>query len=282
MPFSSIIESLLPTIFIIAVGYSLARWMGLTINPIGTLLRFVFLPVYLFMTLKARMSFEMFFIVALIGGAVVGVGFLIHKNAHRILKAEVDPSVAIPNVAAFAIPLFALSWGGRGLGTACALFAGVSITAFILQKKEFVKLLREPWIYAVAAGIILNEADISVTFLDDILSPLMGATFPLLLLFLGASLHPFEGFTDVNAWVTGVLRVVTGFFVALLGVSLFSVIPAVAAGAVIASMAPPASKALSLAVSSKETHTSRGPANVGLIVSLAVFILFLITGWEPW
>lgn len=282
MPFSSIVESLLPTIFIIAVGYSLARWMGLTINPLGTLLRYVFLPVYLFMTLKARMSFEMFFIVALIGGAVVGVGFLIYKNAHRILKAEVDPSIAIPNVAVFSIPLFALSWGGRGLGTACALFAGVSITAFILQKKEFVKLLREPWIYAVAAGIILNEADISVTFLDDILSPLMGATFPLLLLFLGASLHPFEGFTDVNAWVTAVLRVVTGFFVALLGVSLFSVIPAVAAGAVIASIAPPASKALSLAVSSKETHTSRGPANVGLIVSLAVFILFLITGWEPW
>ncbi|MFC2082134.1 hypothetical protein ACFLQT_00235 [Bacteroidota bacterium] len=282
MPFSSIIESLLPTIFIIAVGYSLAHWMGLTINPISTLLRYVFLPVYLFMTLKARMSFEMFFLVALIGGAVVGVGFLIHKNAHRILKAEVDASVAIPNVACFAIPLFALSWGGRGLGTACALFVGVSIAAFFLQKKDFVKLFREPWIYAVAAGLIFNETNASVDLLDVILSPLMGATYPLLLLFLGASLHPLEGFTDINAWVTGVLRVAVGFLIALLGVSLLSVTPAVAAGAVMASMSPPATKALSLAVSIKDSHSSRGPANVGFFVSLIVFILFLVTGWNPW
>lgn len=282
MPFSSLAESLLPTLVIIVAGYSLARWARLSTAPLITLLRYVFLPVYLFMTLQARMSSEMFFFVALIGAAVVGIGFLIHRNAHRVFKTQVDASVAIPNVACFSIPVFALSWGGRGLGTACALFVGVSIAAFIIEKKGFVKLFRQPWFYAVVAGILFNEIRGSVQPLDVILSPFMGATYPLLLLLLGASLYPFKGIRDLNAWVTVVLRVVGGFLVALLGVAILPVTPAVAAGAVMASMAPPAMKSLSLAGSSKDTPSSRGPANVGLLVSLIVFILFSLTGWKPW
>ena len=282
MPFSSLAESLLPTLVIIVAGYALARWAGLSTAPLITLLRYVFLPVYLFMTLQARMSSEMFFFVALIGAAVVGIGFLIHRNAHRVFKTQVDASVAIPNVACFSIPVFALSWGGRGLGTACALFVGVSIAAFIIEKKGFVKLFRQPWLYAVVAGILFNEIRGSVQPLDVILSPFMGATYPLLLLLLGASLYPFKGIRDLNAWVTVVLRVVGGFLVALLGVAILPVTPAVAAGAVMASMAPPATKSLSLAGSAKDTPSSRGPANVGLLVSLIVFIFFLLTGWKPW
>jgi len=282
MPFSSLADALLPSLAVIAAGYSLARWVGLSTAPLITLLRYVFLPVYLFMMLQARMSFQMFFFVALIGGAVVGVGVLIHRNAHRVLKTQLDASVAIPNVACFSIPVFALSWGGRGLGTACAFFVGVSIAAFLIEKKNVAKLLREPWIYAVVAGILVNEFRVSVQPLDAVLKPLMGATYPLLLLFLGASLHPFEGIADVNAWATAVLRVAGGFLVALLGVSILSVSPAIAAGAVMVSMAPPATKSLSLAGSAKDTPSSRGSANVGLLVSLIVFSLFLMTGWKPW
>jgi predicted permease len=254
----------------------------LSTAPLNTLLRYVFLPVYLFMTLKERMSFEMFFFVALIGGAVVGMGVLIHRNAHRVLKTQLDASVAIPNVACFSIPVFALSWGGRGLGTACAFFVGVSIAAFFIEKKDFKKLFREPWIYAVVAGILVNEFRMPVQPLNVILTPFMDATYPLLLLFLGASLYPFEGIADVNAWATAVLRVAAGFLVALLGVSILPVSPAIAAGAVMASMAPPATKSLSLVGSAKDTPSSKGSANVGLLVSLIVFTLFLVTGWKPW
>ncbi|MGA1824001.1 MAG: hypothetical protein ACMUIP_04990 [bacterium] len=282
MSFSSIYESLLPALVVIATGYSLARWTGLSTAPLLKLLRYVFLPVYLLMTLKARMTFEMFFFVALIGGAIVGIGVLIQRNAHRIFKTQIDASVAIPNIACFSIPIFALSWGGRGLGTACALFAGVSFVAFFIEKKNVGALFREPCIYAIVAGILLQKIRVSALPLDDILSPFMGATYPLLLLLLGASLHPFEGFTDLSAWVTAVLRVIIGFAVAMLGVSLFSVSPAIAAGAVMASMAPPATKSLSMTGSAQDTNSSRAPSNVGLVVSLIVFGIFLSTGWQPW
>jgi predicted permease len=232
--------------------------------------------------LEKRMSFDTFFFVALIGGAVFAAGFLICRNAHRVLKTQIDASAAVPNVACFSIPFFALSWGGRGLGTACAFYVGVSIAAFIVQKKDFTRLFREPWLYAALAGIIYSELRGSVQILDDLLTPFMGATYPLLLLLLGAALHPFEGIGDVNAWVTSVLRVVVGFLVALLGVTILPVTPAIAAGAVMASMAPPTSKCLSLAGSAKDTPLSKGSANVGLLVSLIVFTLFLATGWKPW
>lgn len=282
MAFSSLAESLLPTLVIIIAGYLLARWSRLGIGSLITLLRFVFLPVYLFMTLQKRMSFQMFLFVALIGAAVVVIGFLIHRNAHRVLKTQVDASVAIPNVACFSIPLFALSWGGRGLGTACALFVGVSIAAFLIEKEGIAKLLRQPWLYAVVLGILFKEIRGSVKPLDVVLSPFMGATYPLLLLFLGASLHPFRGIKDLNAWVTVVIRVVVGFLVALLGVAILPVTPAVAAGAVMASMAPPATKSLSLAGSPRDWPQYRGPANVGVLVSLVIFIFFIVTGWKPW
>ena len=282
MSYSSLAVSLLPTLVIILAGYSLARWAKLSTAPLITLLRYIFLPAYLFMTLQQRMSFRTFLFVALIGAVTVVVGVLIHQNAHRVLKTQVDASVAIPNVACFSIPVFALSWGGRGLGTACALFVGVSIAAFLVEKKGFANLLRQPWLYAVVAGILFNEFRGSGQPLDVILSPLMGATYPLLLLFLGASLYPFRGIKDLNAWATVVLRVVVGFLVGLLGVSILPVTPAVAAGVVMASMAPPATKSLSLAASPKEMSLSRAPANLGVLVSLAIFIVFLLTGWNPW
>jgi len=134
----------------------------------------------------------------------------------------------------------------------------------------------------VVAALLFKEIRGVNLPLDAILTPFMGATYPLLLLFLGASLHPFEGISDINAWVTAVLRVGGGFLVALLGVSILTVSPAIAAGAVMVSMAPPATKSLSLVGSAKDSPTSKGPANVGLLVSLLVFTVFLSTGWKPW
>jgi predicted permease len=279
MPFPSLVESLAPTLVAIGAGYALARWAGLTTLPLIKLLRFVFLPVFLFVTVPARMSPEGVFSVALVGAAVVGVGVLIHRNAHRVFKAQVHGSVAMPNVACFSIPLFALSWGGRGLGTACALFVGASVAAFIFQKGNPVKLLLQPWLYAVVAGLLLDG---SVEELTPILTPLMGATYPLLLMLLGAALHPLDGLSDLGAWVTAVLRVVSGFGVAWLGASLLALSPAVTAGAIVAAMAPPATKALSLAGSGTVEPADSGPSSVGLLVSVLAFSLFMLTGWEPW
>jgi predicted permease len=234
------------------------------------------------MTLKTRMSIETFGYVALIGASVVWIGYLIHRNAHRVFKAQVDASVAIPNVALFTIPLFALSMGERGIGTACSFFAGVSIASYFIGIKDIMKLLREPWLYAVIAGMIFKETLAPIQLLDDILSPLTAATYPLLLIFLGVSLYPIEAVRDLNAWVTAVLRVIIGFLVALLGVSLLPVSQAVSAAVVLAAIAPPATKFLSLAGPAKDSHSPRGAVNVGVLVSLVVFIFFLMTDWKPW
>jgi predicted permease len=282
MAFSSVIDSLLPALFLIAAGYALARLMGLSTAPLSTLLRYLIFPAYLFMTLKTRMSIETFSYVALIGVAIVWVGYLIHRNAHRVFKAQVDASVAIPNIACFAIPLFALSMGGRGIGTACSLYVGVSIASYITGKIQIMKLLREPWLYAVIAGMVFKETLAPIQLLDDILTPLTNATYPLLLIFLGVSIYPVKAISDLNAWVTAVLRVLVGFLVALLGTKILPVSQAVAAAVVLASISPPSTRYLSIAGSGEDADISQGSINVGLLVSLIVFIFFLVTDWKPW
>lgn len=282
MAFSSVIDSLLPALFLIAAGYFLARVMGLTTAPLSKLLRYLIFPAYLFMTLKTRMSFETFGYVALIGFVIVWAGYLIHLNAHRVFKAQVDASVAIPNIACFAIPLFALSLGGRGIGTACSLYAGVSVAAYFIGKKEFFKLLREPWLIAVVAGMVFKETLAPIQLIDDILSPVTSAAYPLLLIFLGVSLHPMEPVRDLNAWVTAVLRVIVGFLIAMLGVKILPVSQAVAAAVVLASISPPSTKFLSLAGYSQDSESPRAPVNIGVLVSLIVFVFFMMTDWKPW
>jgi hypothetical protein len=283
MAFSSVVDSLLPALFLIAAGYFLASWMGLSTAPLSTLLRNLIFPAYLFMTLKTRMSIETFGYVALIGAAVVWIGYLVHRNAHRVFKAEVDASAAIPNVACFTIPLLALSMGGRGIGTACSFFVGVSIAAYLVMGKiQIMKMLREPWLYAVIAGMVFKETLSPIQLLDDVLSPLTAAAYPLLLIFLGVSLYPIEAVRDLNAWVTAVLRVVVGFLVALLLVNILPVSQAVAAAVVLTAIAPPSTKFLSLAGPATDSQSPRGSVNVGVLVSLAVFIFFLMTNWKPW
>jgi predicted permease len=228
------------------------------------------------------MSLETFGYVALIGFVIVWAGYLIHRNAHRVFKAQVDASVAIPNIACFAIPIFALSLGGRGIGTACSLYVGVSVAAYFIGKIEIMKLLREPWLYAVLAGMIFKETLAPIQLLDDILSPVTNAAYPLLLIFLGVSLYPMEAFRDINAWVTAVLRVIVGFLVALLGVNILPVSNAVASAIVLAAISPPATRFLSLAGSVQESESPRGPVNVGVLVSIIVLVFFLMTDWNPW
>ena len=144
------------------------------------------------------------------------------------------------------------------------------------------KLLREPWLYAVVAGIIFKETLAPIQLLDNILTPLTNATYPLLLIFLGVSLYPIKAVSDLNAWVTAVLRVIVGFLIALLGTKILPVSQAVAAAVVLASISPPSTRYLSLAGSGEESDAQKGPINIGFLISLIVLIFFLVTDWKPW
>jgi predicted permease len=281
MSISSVIQVLLPTLVPIAVGYAVARWIGVATKPLATLLRYVFFPALLFTVVQGRMAFSTFLLLAATGAAMAGVGLLLVRNAGRFLKPQVDSSAATLNIACFSIPFLALSWAANGLGTACALFAGVALVLFLVESNAKA-LLREPWLYAVVAALLFQGLGISLPWLDKMLTPFARAAYVVLLLFLGTALHPWVSFRNAEAWATVGVRMVSGFAVGLLAVAMLPFSAAIAEGVILTALAPPATRSMALAVDAEESQAARAAASLGVVVSLAVILFLLVSGWKPW
>jgi predicted permease len=276
-------QLLLPTVIPLIAGYAVARWVGLSTKPVETILRWVLFPALLFTVLRDRMPFQTFLLVSMTGAVMVVAGLALVRSAHRFLKPNVDRAAGTLNVACFSVPFFALSWASNGLGTACALFVGVAITMFVIEKRsDWKAIFREPWVYAVAAALLLQEGRFATGSLDTWLKPLAMASYPVLLLFLGAALQPKLSLRDASAWATVGVRMVSGLGVGLLAVTLLPFSSAIAQGVIITSLAPPATQAMTLSGEGNESASARAAATLGTLVSLIAITLILLTGWTPW
>ena len=283
MSFSSALQALLPTLVPIIAGYALARWAGLTTQPLAPVARYVFFPALVFTVLEGRMPFGTFVSVAATGVALAAAGLLVVRKAPRFLKREIDASAATFNIACFSVPLLALSWGARGLGTACALFVGVAIMLVGFESRGgFRALLKEPWLWAVVAALVFQETDASGGALQKLISPLSQASCPFLLLLLGIALHPFPTLGDARAWTTVGVHMAVSLGVVLLAIAALPFTAAVAEGLVLVSLAPPAPRALSLGSADDGGKAEHTTTFIGTLVSLVAVVVLLVTGWKPW
>ncbi len=283
MSLPSVLQMLLPTLLPLVAGYAVARWAGLNPKPLSVLLRLVLFPALLFTSLHDRMPFHIFLLVAATGSVMTFVALALRRNAHRFLKPPVDASAGVLNIACFMLPFLALSWATNGLATACALFTGAALTWFALESWNDPKaLLREPWVYAVAAAFFFPAGRIDATWLDKLLAPLAAASYPVLLVFLGAALQPGLSLRDGGAWATVSVRLLSGLGVGLVAVAVLPFSAAVAQGLILTSLAPPATKSLTLETGGADTARAQAAAALGTLVSLAVIVTLLVTGWKPW
>ena len=281
MSFPAVLQLLLPTLIPIVIGYAVARWAGLSMQPIATLLRTVFLPVILFSALRERVPFHIFLLLVAIGAVMAFAGMLLVRQAHRFLRPQVDRSAAVLNIACFSLPFFALSWASRGLATACALFVGVALAFFVVEVRSARSLLREPWVYAVIAAILFHALGLSAPWVDAVVTPLASSAYIMLLLYLGATLHPWVSLRNADAWATVAVRMVSGAAVAALAVLILPLSSVIAQGIVLTGLAPPATRAMALGGELKESASSHNAATLGTLVSLVVIGALFLTGW-PW
>jgi len=283
MTLPSAFEILLPTLAPLVAGYAVARWLGFSTKPLMILLRYVLFPVLLFTGLQERMPFYVFLLVAATGSVMTLVGLVLARHAHRFLKPHVDSSAAVINIACFAAPVLALSWAADGLGSACALFVGAALTwSFLELGRDWQALLREPWVYATATALLFQAGQISAPWLDSMVTPLALASYPVLLLFLGASMHPWVSMRDGSAWATVCVRMLSGLCVGIIAVAVLPFSAAVAEGVILVSLAPPATRAMTLGPSIEDSARSRAAATLGACVSLLAMVVLLLTGWKPW
>jgi predicted permease len=283
MSLSLALQVLLPTIVPIIAGYALARWVGLNTQALASVARYVFLPALLFTVLEGRMPLNTFLIVAATGVALAGTGLLVVRKGPRFLKQKIDASAATFNIACFSVPLLALSWASRGLGTACALFVGVTIMLVGFNSRGGWRALRkEPWLWAVIAALAFQEMGISVGALQKVVSPIAQASYPVLLVLLGVALHPFPLLRDARTWTTVGVRMAASFGVALLAIAALPFTASVAEGLVLVSLAPPATQAISLGSAADDGKAAHATSFIGTLASLAAVVALLVTGWKPW
>lgn len=282
MSLPSVLTTLLPVLAPLAAGYAVARWLGLSTRPLTVILRYVLFPVLLFTGLQEHLPFHVFLLVAATGALMTLMGLVLVRNAHRFLKPQVDSSAAMINIACFAAPVLALGWAANGVGSACSLFVGVALTWFLIESRDWKALHREPWVYAVAVALLFQAGNVALPWFDSMLTPLALASYPILLLFLGASLHPWVPLRDGGAWATVSIRLLTGLGVGLIAVAVLPLSTAVAEGVILASLAPPATRTLMLAAGAEETTRAHAAAVVGTLASLLALAMLLVTGWAPW
>ena len=281
MPFPHVLQMLLPTLVPIAIGYAVARWIGVSMQPIGTLLRAVFVPAILFTALQEPMQFHIFMLLVVIGAVMALGGMFVVRHAHRFLKPRVDHSAAVLNIACFSLPLFALSMSSTGLATACGLFVGVALASCLVEVRSVKPLVREPWAYAVVAALVLRAVGASTGWMDKVVDPLAAGAFILCLVFLGAALHPWTLWRSAEAWATVAVRLVSGAVVGLLAIAILPISGAIAQGVLLTALAPPATRVLAMNGDGNDSTSGQAAATIGTLVSLVLIATLLVAGW-PW
>ena len=281
MSFPNVLQLLLPTLVPICIGYAVARWVGVSMQPIGVLLRAVFVPAILFTALQGRMPFHLFMLLVGVGAAMALGGMVIVRNAHRILKPRVDHSAAMLNIACFSLPLCALSMSSTGLATACALFVGVALASTLTEVRSVKPLAREPWAYAVLAALVLHAVGVDTNWMEKVVDPLASSAFILLLVFLGAALHPWALWRNAEAWATVAVRLVSGAAVGLLAIAILPISGAIAQGVLLTALAPPATRLLAMRGEGGDSTSGQAAATIGTLVSLVLIGTLLVAGW-PW
>jgi predicted permease len=283
MNFYGLLNILIPFLLPIVIGYCLARWMKLNSSSLLTLVRCIFLPIILYNALAGRLSINTFLFVALSGACVAIVGNLIARYGNRVVKAEISTSSALPNVAYFTIPFFALIMGTQGLGTACAFFVGAALTCLFMQSKlKIYKIIwKEPWIYAAIIGMFFASNNYRPELLDKGLNPLIKASYPMILIYLGAYLYPLRGIQGLNQFVTVGARLLIGFVVALLAIKILPISRVVSKALMLAALAPPSTLGQIFGLSS-DSESNHSASKLGIIVSFILITIILSAGWKPW
>jgi predicted permease len=281
MSFPAVLQILLPTLVPIAIGYAVARWVGISAQPIATLLRTVFLPAILFAALREPMPFYSFLLLVVIGGAMALAGMLLVRHAHRFLKPRVDRSAALLNIACFSLPFFALSLSSKGMATAAGLFVGVALTTSAVETRNLKPLLREPWTYGVLAALVFQALGVSTGWADKVVAPLASSAFILFLLLLGVALHPWASLKNAEAWATVAVRLVSGAAVGLLAILVLPISGVMAQGVMLTALAPPATRALAMRSDGRDSASGHAAATLGTLASVVVIAVLLVAGW-PW
>ena len=260
----------------IIIGFCLAKFTSLNSANVLPLIRNILFPIVIFDGL--RNSF-------IISNAiyVIGIGAVCVVLVHFIslLGGKFIPPLAglnsFPNVALFTIPFFAVALNKQGFSTVCQFFLGSALGHLGLNAKRmsWQNAIKEPWAVAAIVAIIVSLTRMNISFVNNVIQPMRGAIYPIILIYLGCCFNPIPRF-DKEAFISIGTRMASGFVIAFLAIR-FLPINHLSKAVMLAAISPPGSFG-TLDRSNGADYSEK----IGILVGIVVFISIIYFNLRPW
>lgn len=272
-----VFREMLPALMPLFLGYAMAAWMGVQSNVLRPLIRNALFPILLFSTLAHDTS-RTFLTAAAVVGVVLG---LVGVFSRRWIKVPVAPSAGIPNIACFGLPFFMLSLNGKTSGemTAGIIFVALAVTVSLVEpgQQGAKALFRQPWMMAAIVAAVFVFGDVSQKYISRGLQPLVEAARPVLLVYLGACLHPLASLFNSKVWPSIAFRLITGLVIGGLATWKFGKYFSTDAeeAIILAALSPPATRGAAL-ITDGGGDSEHSVVAAGTIASLIALIVKLV------
>ena len=215
-------EVLFPVFFVVGIGYYLGKKNPkLDTTFITNFGANIGSPAIVFysvtttgLTFDIFKSYFAFYLLAIIGFAIVGIVFLFFMKKDLIMEL---PPFILPNTGNMGLPICLFAYGSQGLGVAGAISSLIILFHFPLgvflasKKFNFNVIVKSPAFYSVIISVIFLYFKIEVpNFVVNTTMLLTYATIFLILMSLGIALTRLKVFSFNKALVSSIARVIIG------------------------------------------------------------------------
>lgn len=235
MPIAKVLSVVFPVFCVIGLGYIFARFKKISLEPVIEILLYLTIPALVISSLsKKRLDTGDLALVSTAAFIVVlGTGLLSHAFLSAIKRRDLRgfylPTMFM-NSGNMSFPLALLAFGQEGLTVAVLYYIAISFLVYSLGiyiakgKGGFAEIFKLPLIYASAAGILMNLADLRLPAPVVTTFDMLGAaTIPIMQVSLGYRLYSAR-LTHAGISIAGsVIRIIGGVAIAYLVITFFGV-----------------------------------------------------------
>lgn len=290
--FLTILNIILPVIFVVLIGYLWNRY-NKDFNPIAVtkLVANIGLPCLIYDSLtRSNLTINIYFKIFLSAFSVLAIGFLF---GYLLIKIFRLPSIKLttplmhPNTGNMGIPLSLLAFGNEGLALAAGFASIVMVSHFTANTAissgnySLKRIILSPVLLSLIFSLIILFYKIEMpNFFNSITKILSGFVIPLVLLSLGISLSKINIKKLKIGFVLGSFKLISGPFIGLLVVYLLKLDGNVAKVVILQASMPAAILTYLIAAQNNSYDQEIGTAvfvsTIGSAFSIPIILFFLL------
>jgi predicted permease len=290
--FLTILNIILPVIFVVLIGYLWNRY-NKDFNPIAVtkLVANIGLPCLIYDSLtRSNLTINIYFKIFLSAFSVLAIGFLF---GYLLIKIFRLPSIKLttplmhPNTGNMGIPLSLLAFGNEGLALAAGFASIVMVSHFTANTAissgnySLKRIILSPVLLSLIFSLIILFYKIEMpNFFNSITKILSGFVIPLVLLSLGISLSKINIKKLKIGFILGLFKLISGPFIGLLVVYLLKLDGNVAKVVILQASMPAAILTYLIAAQNNSYDQEIGTAvfvsTIGSAFSIPIILFFLL------